>query len=562
MKVLKGLIPGFLRQLDQRLLVSQPWLWSTKVHYHLWMLLVIDLLLAILAFALPINLTNVIHLEQTFSYLILVQVTYLVFWIYRQVRFNVTKDFGHRFFLMPQGEFLVRWISILCITSISYVPVLVLNHTVANAVDDKEFTEDLNALAKGAPYFSGAGAYSYFRSLDEYLHRDSLYKDGKDLSLMRILNTYRSKVNTFRNQHNSAQISNKPPEEIRMYGDSLRRYESMVDSIETNFPMFFVSFHNESDTSGRLPLLSRKQLQDIYVESLHWSDEQHLDHIRAYMAAANKYGELYRATPEEILDYSRHIKGNRVGIDSYYEPYTFSGPYYYEGMNSHSIYVTSGDRGRNIRQVWRAKFLNNYYLEGMTLFVFGVIALMLANLLFIFRSMSWRWFLASFAVIVVTAILISVITLLVDALSMDEDLALNQVFAAFWITATIALMGLLKTHHSARATTCMAIVVMFMPILIWAHFGWFETQFDPYGINELQAQITMFEAENGYKGRGIDLEYDRQLDLMNRQLWDLKSYVEAVYWFLFVSGMIVHFVLFVPMADWMMRKLRSLPLVR
>lgn len=561
MKFLKSLIPSALKALDNQWLTQHPWLWSTKVHYHLWMLLLIDALLGLLAFALPINPKNIIDLEHTFNYLFVLQATYLVFWIYRQVRFNVTREFGQRFLWMPQAAFGVRWFSILLIVSMGYVPVLILNVKVANNVSDQDFAQDLNNIALGEQYFEGESNYSYFRSLEEYKNRDSLYNQP-GTTLMSQFNAYVHKRNAFQRKLKEQRYDNLPDSTRLVYQDSMQYFNGLIDSIKLNCPRYLTHFYIETDTTGKLSLLDRDDLQRLYIESLDWSDDQHLEVIKNYLTSCQRYGRVFRYGPEYWLRLMRGYRAGKSGLDES-QTNAYEDEYYYSGA-----YRPGSARhlSKNIDEVWGAKFWTNYYAEATMLLIFGVIALVLSNLLYIFRSVNWRWFLASIATVVVLSILIPISVIAVDSVSSikEEYFIMNQLLLIFIILCLLAAGGLRLAHHSARSTTALVIVVSILPFLFLGLFGWYEIQFDPFGVEALKGEIRAerYLMKQGESTLEVAPIQNARLKALEAELRQTENLVSSIYWLCFIGGMLVYYFLLLPMVDWVFRKYHALPQLR
>ena len=90
-----SLIPKFLKRIDAYLLKNYPNLWITNVHFALFYVIVLNVLLYAATAASGYSLTDPIpDVETPFALMILPAVLVFVFWFIKQARYNVDKNFG------------------------------------------------------------------------------------------------------------------------------------------------------------------------------------------------------------------------------------------------------------------------------------------------------------------------------------------------------------------------------------------------------------------------------------------------------------------------------------
>ena len=96
MNLLRKLIPDFLKRWDLDLQRDHPRLWSTRIHYHLWFLLLINALVFLLGWVIRVGTLKFPDPENLFGYMMVPAVIYFAFWVYKVVLFTVERRFGIR----------------------------------------------------------------------------------------------------------------------------------------------------------------------------------------------------------------------------------------------------------------------------------------------------------------------------------------------------------------------------------------------------------------------------------------------------------------------------------
>lgn len=145
-RVLKKLIPPFLRRIDAYLLLNHPVAWISKIHIVLFYGLLTWSLSALSASIIPINLSQTQDLGLWYFLFTILAVVALCFWIYHVVIFNLEKKFGKRHWT---DEYKVFFLNLSCVLIFISFPIpftSIYNIRVANTVSDEEFINDLNTL--------------------------------------------------------------------------------------------------------------------------------------------------------------------------------------------------------------------------------------------------------------------------------------------------------------------------------------------------------------------------------------------------------------------------------
>ena len=149
-----SLIPKFLKRIDAYLLKNYPNLWITNVHFALFYVIVLNVLLYAATAASGYFLTDPIpDVETPFALMILPAVLVFVFWFIKQARYNVDKNFGKSKLVHDYQNFFVYILVIGLFYSVSAIIPHTLISNVKNAISLEELNEDINTLDHGYPFF-------------------------------------------------------------------------------------------------------------------------------------------------------------------------------------------------------------------------------------------------------------------------------------------------------------------------------------------------------------------------------------------------------------------------
>lgn len=553
MRLLRKLIPEFLLRFDEGLRIRSPRLWATKWHYHLWFLLLVNILVFLTAMLLPVHLYRAMDPEFMFNALVVFDVVYLCFWVYRNVLFNVEKRHGLRGTWQEPWEFLVHMVSIMLIMSISYTMGLTLSQRIDRNISDQEYLADLEALNEGAPYFthtcchwhyyaepedsleyrsvsygnSRYAQFQFFRSLEEYVHRDSIreHSRGHYEPLHDIYERYAEAADQF-----------DDPYEVSVHDpDSVRYYKALADSIKENFPLFYVDharfhnypvFHDSLETMYEVDSLYEQR----YLEHLAEDDGRHLERIERFLRTSEKYvpHEVY-LDPAEVLEATKRK-----------EP----------------IYISSDVFRNALLRVNDAKTWNYHFAGYNALLTIMVFAFYLALLLSIFKNIYWQPFLIAVVTGAVVPILVLIAVLVLDEwlqLGDEEDI---MVWTNYCIGLAIILLVFAFKYQVVYRTRIAVLAILanaLWPIAPLVSLLMAHQYFDVFGIQALQNKIRdLF----GYS----DLRY---LDPVYIQMTDELERLEAMYalWAtcLFYGGLALYVAVLHPYFRKVYTRLWSLP---
>lgn len=411
MNALRKLIPQALQRYDLHLQQSMPRLWATRIHYHLWFLLLLNALLFCFGMLLRVDRRSFPDPEEFFGWMIVPAILYFAFWIYKVVLFTVERRNGIREPFAEVGEFLVHLVSIALIFSLPFNIGLTLAWRIDRIVGDEQFVAEVDALNKEAflfidgngraydgwepdmqeyekSYDQNSSSHEYFRDLADYEDRHNSDPE-KPKALDQIYSEY---VTAFNEAAFGSQETLDP--------HKANYYKPKIDSIQNNFPFYFVEhgpFTPDSWTHSygiwsdvvivKTPFLSDSLLEVHYVASLGTSNEIDRDRIANALAIADSY---YHDTSGCTVDSVIAQFKDRVRSTS----------------RIHRC-------NRQLEAIWEAKTLEYGFAHFWGMFYVVVISsFCLALLIGIFKNIYWQPFLISIVVCILVPIIILCISFL------------------------------------------------------------------------------------------------------------------------------------------------------
>ncbi len=303
--MLDWLNPSFLQNFDQFLLLNHRIIWVSKIHYVLFYGFLAAGSLSFFTLWLPIspnNLPTPSFVAVLLSVFVLVPFT---FWVYKQIAYNIEKEYGQRFPFMEHS----RWVlNMICIAVFALMPVLgswFIQQKVALLVSDKELMADINKLNLGNPYFPTVN------------YSDNVFIETQD------------------------ETNNIYPYQY----DQFTPYGWQNSSIKYEYHWLDAADLQKSYDSRR-------------------SESQHLRAIADYLGVMEKYGFVVYESPLEILD--RYQK-KRVDEDQSYQKMSWT--YQKNEVKSILNDLVEAKEGRMIplhrKEFWTAMFVLVFMSSGL-----------------------------------------------------------------------------------------------------------------------------------------------------------------------------------------------------
>lgn len=546
MKYLRKLIPKFLQDIDHNILISYPRYWASRFHYHLWFVLILNVLAALIGLALPVRLYEATSPEFVFSILLAADLVYLCFWIYRSVLFNVEKRHGTRGKYQEPFEFLIQVLSVLLICSFSYTIAFTVSTRTDLSISDEEFKLDMLSLSAGAHYFSFECCGAFYLKQDQvdgYSIKENYTTSLEGHQFFHDLNEYLVLDSTSQFRYGDSSplhkhyidCRNKEDNFLTRYGgydpDSSLYYGRKADSIALNFPLYYTE-HGEylydPELSDDLP--TRYELRDDYISTLNAPDSIHLSRITGFIDATKKY--TWHPVNIDASSVLKDYKAKR--------PVAISKNVFTEPM----------------RDINDAKTLDYYYMDELFWLTLFCIAFTIALLLTIFKNIYWQPFLIAVVVGFLIPVVILIGGLILDGLfdiRLDED-------AMVWANWTVGLSFILLVfgfnkliRYRTYATVISILANVIWPIAFLVTLVMLQEYFDIFGIDALSDHIR--DKFRGVLGKEHDPVYAEMTAHLERK----RELFETVSWYVFWTGLVIYVFVLHPYFRKVYTRLWSLP---
>lgn len=499
MNVLSKLIPAFLKRWDLDLQRDHPRFWSTRIHYHLWFLLLANAAVFILGLAIPVSTLKFPDPEALFAYMMMPAFIYFACWLYKVALFTVERRFGIRRPYAEVWEFLIHMVSIVLILTIPYNLMLTVGYRIGHLVEDEEFVREVDLLNDQAYVFvngngyafdenddysyyrNGSSSHHYFRNLDEYIHRDSVAPGG-----LRALHSIYEEYLTAYNQ-----IAD--PTDHDYDATAANYYRTRIDSIEQHFPLYFVDHgpytpRSYSDAIGLLPFRNDSLLELDYIQRMRSGTPPDPTRIAEVLAIARAYSdEVAPIGPDMVL------------IE------------FVKRKNSTADLSNSCSR---IWKVWKAKHYGYDPLEEeAVLYVILISCFVLALLFSVFKNIYWQPFLIT----LVTGALLPVLILIFALLTEHDLIPLNDgiimMYSYYWIAvfviAMLAFVHRLKAYNTARMVM-VVLANLAVPFIALFTLAILHDRWDIFGLDALEHRIYALRDGGATVNELIPLENEAQ----------------------------------------------------
>ncbi|MBK9286496.1 MAG: hypothetical protein IPN38_02130 [Flavobacteriales bacterium] len=504
MNLLRRLIPPFLRQLDLWLQEHHPRLWSTRLHLHVWFMLLLDGLALMLGLFIPVDLYGFPEPEEVWAYMMVPAVVYAAFWVFRVVLFTVERRFGIRRSYASVGELLIHWLSLLLILTLPTTLAVTIAYRIGHLVPDERFNADVNALNELEPWLygndthdadddrvrtvsyametamdevdvvaatarrrvayhtrQGSGTHRFFHSLDEYRRRDDM-PDNEVETDRSLHELYEDHVSVYNNVAD--------PDDSSAYNPDTAAYHlPIIDSIETHFPLL------------RTQLGSFTPYERWNGRAMDTDSVLELRYLERYAGPGPPDAATIEATLKKARAYSPNVQllpASQVLAE-------------YKDREASTTSLWSAES--TISDVAEAKAYDYEFLEweailyGMVLSTFCI-----ALLISIFKNLYWQPFLIAVVTAMVLPILILVFSLITENLVFHVDEEVIMLWCYYLLVVYLLVMQFrvptLKAYRTVPAVMNILANVAAPAFFLFTLFLLNE-RFDIFGYNALQQRI-------------------------------------------------------------------------
>jgi hypothetical protein len=146
MNIKRPLVPGFLKTVEQKLLLNKPGIWSARTHLVLYYGILFMLVLAGLCFLEPSDLRQYSTSGYWTGFVCMISIIALTAWLIYLLRFNSFKKYGIIHPLYMLVTFFLYFISTGIIVLFTYVQPVVESVRANISYDDEEIVQDMNAI--------------------------------------------------------------------------------------------------------------------------------------------------------------------------------------------------------------------------------------------------------------------------------------------------------------------------------------------------------------------------------------------------------------------------------
>lgn len=419
--MLKFFAPKFLKRLDDRLLLNSPILWISKLHYVVYYTLIMWILTAIIAFILPINLSDMVSTGIYYTLFTIISIILLCVWLYKNAIFNIESDYGNRKWTDEYKVFFSYFLSVFLMFSSAYPFSIIYSQRIANQLSDEQMASDINTLNLAEPFFV-VNAYQYFQI--QIVEKDTVHYEETDSSYVAAAPSY-------------------------IYKHDINRYVSW----NKYTPYRLVTDSNLID--GVLTATEQEKL----FKQLRSNDANALQAISDYMMVLKHYQvEFSDRDPQVVLKRYKELCKEPIENLTYDERYDSKNGYYYDNYRMETI----------LRNVSDAKFDGLFVFKWeFNLFMFYLV-FFITLIFMLFKSVRWQQYLITVVSFIVIPILLFILTMILswgkgndmETYFMTGTLLIYFVAVGFSIAFFVN-----PTKFSAFKNICMQIVYVCTPFV-------------------------------------------------------------------------------------------------
>ncbi|MBK7944446.1 MAG: hypothetical protein IPJ85_03660 [Flavobacteriales bacterium] len=566
MRLLRRLIPAFLWQWDQRLLQDWPRIWATRVHLHLWFLLLCNVVALLLGLLINVSHRKFPDPEELFAYMLVPTVAYAAFWVYRVVRFNAEKRFGARKAYSEVGEFVVLWISALLIMSIPTTLSLTVSLRIAALTPDEDFVDEVDQLGgqlgwfyRGESYYDpyydddysdyedesvieiqealrtaqaevdaihtqriertaqGGNSHKFFRSFKEYRKRQS----GEDPAHYGLHDEYMRWIHRGNNALDT-------DDTVRYNPDTAALYFAKADSIEHKFPLLLVEFDDIRPWSENLSFKRDSVIENEYLERFERNEPMDPDHISRALAIASKYSRHVRLIPSERV--TQEFEKRELSTAN---------------LEACAAQISRISKAKDLRYFFVKE---NSYFAFITIFSFCLVLLLTA-----FKRIYWQPFLIAIvtAGVVPIVLLIAALILEHDVIPMNDD---EIMVYAHWFIAVFLFVMLFTILQLRAYRTNRAVMVLLansvVPFFVLFTIMILHEEHDIFGQDALNNTIQAISDSN---------QEDPRLPALNAQATALREMIDSIMLGTLWGGIALYVLVLHPLFTRLYARLMALP---
>jgi predicted membrane channel-forming protein YqfA (hemolysin III family) len=557
-----SVFPSFIEQIESRLITHNPWLWSTRIVRHLWLLLIFNVVLAVGAFLTPINLQSVADPEAWFLFLMIFLAVYGIYWIYQQVIHNIERDGGSKPLWLTIPDLIVKWFGFCLLLSIPFTPAYILSRKIDASISDEEFKAESHFIAASDALVGDRSDFQFYLSDSSFLNRynanlryNDSYDDYYDDDVYYSQQSYEQPVKPdplngkFRQAvgrilHFTGDIHNDMYTEDQKR-DSIAYHTAVRDSIIKNYKTYFVGGTDHYVLEGSSHFLDRDSL---FIACRDLTDNELKEMFLNRKSLHIKYGSDYSTNPEQtILRFRKLVEGRiqQGEVDEYLDLHNLI---YDERSSSEMSY-------RNRRLVGKVKDGKLNLLSGEMYLFFSIFFFGLAILLWVFRSIHWKWFILAIVVGIGLMVLSGIIISWFDF--RGDTSVFIALFLAYAVVSIIVILNLKRQRFSKLVTVCLALFISFSAYMPGIVAQYMDKELDYFDRQQFYDQLDVLDDKirlgkiDRIEGENLRMEINLK---RNERFEEIDSIVFSV----FLLGLLL-FLVASPAFQKVFNEQRSLP---
>ncbi len=433
----RPLVPAFLKNIDRKLLLNNPSVWSARTHLVLYFSFLFAAILVLFCMLIYTDARQNSNVEILTGFVVVIAIISFIFWLIYLLRFNVFKRFGKWEAGDGLRTFGLFFINILVFVAIPFIPTTIETFMANRQFSDEELVRDVNELNINAnllehdrlPLEWKADTFNIFKSTYE------LGKMGDTI--------WNSNVPMKENfEPNNFNISDRELITKLDFADSLIKVNDALYIFFTVPDYIYVTAYNVDDTNNAKKL-GKKEIYDAAIKNYKKPDvaklTSRMDELKkkyAYYGGTYYYGTEYSA-PDGQSNYETFIKKK----------------YSLNKINS------------TIETVAQKKFRwdNAWSFLAHLMYYFTLI---LSLLVFIFRHSTKKTFFLSILAGVVLAIITSLFAVMLGGNEQSFFVLMILYFIAFAVLGFSVSAAKTRTLFQGIGLNFFLFALPFMPLLL------------------------------------------------------------------------------------------------
>jgi len=434
-------VPAFIKEIDRKLLLKNPSVWSARTHLVLYFSILFSALLSLLCVLFYVDARQENSVWALTGFLVVITIIGFIFWLIYLLRFNVFKRFGNWELWDGLRTFLLYFINVLVIVLIPFIPSALETFMANRQFSDVELVQDVNELNITAnlleydrlPKTWNADTFNIFKQTYEVVNAgDTLFNNN-----LPAVAEYR--------QHNFNITDRELPYKID-YADSSLKINDSLYMMYTVPEYIYVTAYN-LENSNDTKILTKKEIYNAIIKNYQKPD------VAKLTARINELKKKYNYYGNDYYNGTAYVESNNQNTHQ---------SYIIEKYSLHKI-------NRTIETIASKKYRWRNDWNSMLHFIFYS-TLVLSLLVFIFRHSTKKTFFLSILTGVVLAIITSLFVVMVVGKEQSFLILMILYFIAFAVIGFSVSAAKTRTVFQGIGLNFFLFALPIMPFLLTAFY--------------------------------------------------------------------------------------------